>query len=140
MKNLPKQPFAPRCSILVVDDEPGFREMLKWHLDTLGVEVETAKDGEEAMTRAVKGNHLLVITDVTMPRLNGIGLLEKLKEKNPETEVVILTGFGSVETAVHAMKKGAADFILKPFDLKHFMKTVREILGKLQEDQSKKFE
>ena len=131
MKNQSEGKAAPKCTILVVDDEPGFRDMLKWHLAGIsGVNVETARDGEEAMTHAARGNVLLVVTDLTMPRLNGLELLEKLKEKNPGTEVLILTGFGSVETAVHAMKKGAADFILKPFDMNHFMKTVREILDK----------
>ncbi|OGR83941.1 MAG: hypothetical protein A2901_06585 [Elusimicrobia bacterium RIFCSPLOWO2_01_FULL_54_10] len=129
-----KNDSVPKRTILVVDDEPGFRDMLKWHLDGIGgVDVATARDGEEAMKHAVKGNIFLVITDLTMPRLNGLELLEKIKEKNPQTEVVILTGFGSVETAVHAMKKGAADFILKPFDLKAFTKMVGKILGKVQE-------
>ncbi|OGR88527.1 MAG: hypothetical protein A3A86_05420 [Elusimicrobia bacterium RIFCSPLOWO2_01_FULL_60_11] len=121
-------------SILVVDDEPGFRDMLKWHLDALGVEVATAQDGEEAMKHAAKGNVLLVITDLTMPRLNGLELLSKLKERNPGMEVVILTGFGSVETAVSAMKRGAADFILKPFDLDSFLKVIKGILGKFKDE------
>ena len=125
----------PKGTILVVDDEPGFREMLKWHLDGLsGVDVATAKDGEEAMAQAVQGNFLLVITDLTMPKVNGLELLDQLKLKNPRTEVVILTGFGSVETAVHAMKKGATDFILKPFDLKSFMKTIQAILDKYKKE------
>ena len=130
---------TPRGTILVVDDEPGFREMLKWHLDTLsGVNVATAKDGADAMSQAIKGNFLLVITDLTMPKVNGLELLDQLKLKNPQTEVVILTGFGSVETAVHAMKKGATDFILKPFDLKSFMKNIQGILGKYQDEPPKK--
>ena len=135
MEKQPEGKPTPNCTILVVDDEPGFRDMLKWHLDGIeGVNVKTARDGEEAMTHAATGNVLLVVTDLTMPRLNGLELLEKLKEKNPGTEVLILTVFGSVETAVNAMKRGAADFILKPFDLKHFMKVIRKILSKYQKD------
>ena len=134
MENKNNRNEVPRGTILVVDDEPGFREMLKWHLDTLkNVNVATAQDGEDAMTQAVLGNFLLVITDLTMPKVNGLELLDQLKVKNPQTEVVILTGFGSVETAVHAMKKGATDFILKPFDLKAFMTNVQSILDKYQQ-------
>ncbi len=133
MKNEPEDKTEPKNTVLIVDDEPGFRDMLKWHLDGVeGIRVATAQYGEEALSFAVKGNVLLVITDLTMPRVNGLELLEKLKQKNPKTEVMILTGFGSVETAVHAMKRGAADFILKPFDLKTFMKNVQDVLARLQ--------
>ena len=115
-------------SILVVDDEPGFRDMIKWYLKEWGFEVEIAKDGREAITRVVGGRYDVVITDITMPEMDGLTLLDEVKMRMPQTAVIIITGFGTVETAVHAMKHGAFDFVLKPFDMNHLEQLINQIL------------
>ena len=115
--------------ILVVDDEVGYRNLFEWHLKKLGFNVEVAENGAEAVAMTEKTNFSLVITDITMPELNGIQLLEKLKHSMPQTTVILATGFGTVETAVHAMKMGAYDFLLKPFNIEKFMATVQKALN-----------
>jgi len=124
-----KSEIAPKRWVLVVDDEPGFRNLLQWYLSEHGLNVQVAQDGAEAVKMAKEGKFSLVITDVTMPQLDGLKLLEALKQNIPETAVIVVTGFGTVETAVYAMKKGASDFILKPFDMEKFVKTVKEALS-----------
>lgn len=113
--------------ILVVEDE---EITLNNILDTLreeGYSAEGTKDGYNALERLEKGQYDIVITDIKMPRMNGIELLEKVKEKNPDTEVIIITGYGSVSSAVEAMKKGAYDYITKPFDLDDLTIRVKKI-------------
>jgi DNA-binding NtrC family response regulator len=123
--------------VLVVDDEGGFRDMLQWYLKEHDLHVEVAKDGAEAVARAAEGKYSLVITDLTMPRLDGLKLLEEIKKMMPETAVIVITGFGTVETAVQAMRKGAFDFILKPFDLEFLIKRIKQALfGKSGNDMS----
>lgn len=113
--------------ILVVEDE---EITLNNILDTLkeeGYSAEGTKDGYKALERLEKGRYDIVITDIKMPRMNGLELLEKVKEKNPDTEVIIITGYGSVSSAVEAMKKGAYDYITKPFDLDDLTIRVKKI-------------
>ncbi|MBI4509956.1 MAG: sigma-54-dependent Fis family transcriptional regulator [Deltaproteobacteria bacterium] len=100
--------------ILVVDDEAGIRSFLSGALAAVGHDVDEAADGEEALRRlAAKACHL-VITDLRMPRLDGMALLARLRAEAPEVEVIVLTAHGTVETAVQAMKLGAFDYLEKP--------------------------
>lgn len=115
--------------ILVVDDEVGLREMLRWSLVEKGFEVEMASNGDEAAQLLGKGKFSLVLTDHAMPELDGLKLLQKVKKTFPEIPVIIMTGFGTVETAVHAMKEGAFDFILKPFDMDYLVRRLQEALS-----------
>ncbi|MBI4824981.1 MAG: sigma-54-dependent Fis family transcriptional regulator [Nitrospirae bacterium] len=104
-------------NILVAEDE---EITLNNIIDTLqeeGYSVSAAKDGREALQKIEGGYFDVLITDIKMPYISGIELLEKIKEKNLDTEVIIITGFGSIGSAVEAMKKGAHDYITKPFDL-----------------------
>jgi DNA-binding NtrC family response regulator len=112
--------------VLVVDDEAGFRGFLKLELNRLGIEVETAESGEEAVQWMKKMTFDVVITDITMPRMDGIKLLQEVKRIAPGTEVIVVTGFGAVETAVYAMRQGAFDFVLKPYDLDYLMGCVKK--------------
>lgn len=114
--------------VLIVDDEPGFRDMLQWYLRARGVNAEVAVDGLDAIRRAERQPFALVITDITMPGLDGLRLLGELKRRNPRTEVILVTGFGTVETAVDAMKKGANDFLLKPYNPESLLARIRTIL------------
>jgi len=100
--------------ILVVDDEPLIRELLKEILSREGYEVILSEDASSALKKIKEQCFELVITDVRMPRINGIDLLEKIKNVSPSTLVVVMTAYGSIENAVEAMKKGAYDYITKP--------------------------
>jgi DNA-binding NtrC family response regulator len=130
METSPNGNLAQKRWVLVVDDEPGIRELLKWHFSSNGFDVEVAKNGAEAIEHLREEDKFaLVITDLTMPKLDGLKLLEELKGRGSEVPIVIVTGFGTVETAVYAMKKGASDFILKPFNLDHLLSAVKQIIA-----------
>jgi len=110
--------------VLVVDDEPGFQKMLEWELTTQGMIVEVASNGVEGLRLASQNTYDVIISDITMPEMDGLKLLQEIQRTAPQTAVIIATGFGAVETAVFAMKKGAFDFILKPYDLAHLLSSV----------------
>jgi len=100
--------------ILIVDDEKNTREGLKWALEEKNVEVGLASDGREAIDLLAAQNFDIVITDLKMPHMDGLELLDHIRRNDPQTLVVILTGHATVENAVAAMKKGAYDYIEKP--------------------------
>lgn len=102
--------------ILVVDDELNMQMVLKAMLQREGYEILTASDGIEALG-ILKGNQpAAIVTDLKMPRLDGMGLLEKVQDGFPDIPVIMITAHGTVSTAVEALKKGALDYITKPFD------------------------
>jgi DNA-binding NtrC family response regulator len=113
------------AKILVIDDEVAIRKALKEILEYESFEVSEAEDGAAALKVVEKENFDLIFCDIKMPRMDGIEVLTKLKEKGIESPVVMITGHGSVETAVEALKKGAYDFIQKPLDLNRILVTVR---------------
>jgi DNA-binding NtrC family response regulator len=117
--------------VLVVDDETGFRDMLTWNLRGDGVDVDTAKDGLEAQRKLAEAafGYSLVLTDITMPGVDGLKLLHHIRSAVPSLPVILMTGFGTVEMAVQAMKAGATDFVLKPFDVQGMISRVRRVLG-----------
>jgi DNA-binding NtrC family response regulator len=106
-----------QAKILVVDDEASARTSLGELLRGEGYAVETAADGFKALGRMGEFEPDLVLTDLNMPGMDGVELLGKLKELNPELPVVLMTAFGGVETAVTAMRQGAADYLTKPLNL-----------------------
>ncbi len=103
--------------ILVVDDEEIMRSFLQDVLAGEGYQVDVAPTGEEAVNKASRKKYDLVITDIKMPGIDGMGVLSQVKELSPTTEVVVMTGYASLESAVESMKKGAADYITKPFNI-----------------------
>jgi two-component system response regulator AtoC len=108
--------------ILVVDDEVQLREMLRQSLVKLGgFAADVASGGEEALQKIDKDTFDLVLTDLKMPEMDGMDLLSRIKTTRPEIMVIMMTGFGSIETAVEAIKKGADDYITKPIDLKDLL-------------------
>jgi two-component system response regulator FlrC len=100
--------------VLVVDDEEGVRSFIAGALATEKLHVVTAKDGQEAAELVDHQSFHLVVTDLKMPRLDGLSLLRKLRKETPETEVIVLTAHATVDSAVEAMKLGAYDYLQKP--------------------------
>lgn len=103
-----------KANILVVDDEPAMRLLVTSILKGEGHEVTAAANGDEALQLIDRHHYHLVITDLKMPGMSGVALLERVKQDDPETAVILLTAFGTVEGAVDAMRKGAAHYLLKP--------------------------
>jgi response regulator RpfG family c-di-GMP phosphodiesterase len=118
--------------ILVVDDEKVIREILSEFLQLEGYHVRSVEDGEKALLELRLRPYDLVITDLKMPRLSGLQLLEKITEENINVLTVIMTGFGTVESAIEAMKKGAYDYILKPFKVEEVIHVVQRGLYRQQ--------
>jgi len=116
--------------ILVVDDEEIIRQLLVRTFGENGYHVETAKDAEEAL-KSIKGDSFnLLIMDLKMPKIDGMDALKEIKDVNPYIEVIIITGYPTIELAVAAVKIGAFDFICKPFDLEQMKTTVGRCLEK----------
>jgi len=116
--------------ILVVDDEPAIRSGLAEVLREEGYEVDEAGDAQSALTRLRDELVDLICTDVRMPGMDGLELVERVKRESPETEVIVITGFASLQSAVDAVKRGAEDYLAKPFDLDEVRLTVKRTLEK----------
>jgi two-component system, NtrC family, sensor kinase len=101
-------------TVLIVDDEADIREVLTLSLGDSGYGVRTAADGQEALDACRQGGIRIVITDIRMPRMDGLRLLEAVKRFDPGIEVIVLTAYGDVEAAIRALRGGASDFISKP--------------------------
>jgi signal transduction histidine kinase len=123
-----------QATILVVDDEPFVCELLLGFLTTLGHTVHEAPSGEEGLRMATERRYDVIFTDIKMPGISGIEVLERVKAIDPSIQVVVITGYGSVESAVECMKLGAFDYISKPFHLEEIEILVRRALerGELQ--------
>src|SRR5579871_4431969 len=103
--------------VLFVDDERPLQELMQAELPRLGHEITVCPDGRTALKALEKGTFDAAILDLRMPGMNGIEVLEHLKKVSPDTEAVMMTGHASMETAVEAMRLGAADYITKPCKL-----------------------
>ena len=123
---------ADTARILVVDDEKVIREILADFLSMEGYVVHAVEDGVEAMKELKKRSYNLVISDLKMPNMGGLELIAKVTEESIPVITVIMTGFGTVETAIEAMKKGAYDYILKPFKVEEVIHVVQRGLEKQQ--------
>ncbi len=119
---------AEPARILVVDDERVIREILAEFLSLGGFSVHAVEDGEKALTELRLRPYDLLITDLKMPRLSGLQLLEKVEAERLGVLTVLMTGFGTVETAIEAMKKGAYDYLLKPFKVEEVIHVVERAL------------
>jgi len=106
-----------RLDILIVEDEPFQREMLRDFLNREGHQISEAENGEEALRLLAAGSFDLVLLDFRMRGMNGLEVLQEVKRVNPEIDAMIITAYGTIETAVSAMKAGARDYITKPVDL-----------------------
>jgi two-component system NtrC family response regulator len=114
-------------SILVVDDEPPQLELIGGFLKKQGFEVALAESGERALQRFRQESFDLVLTDQRMPNLSGLDLVKAVRAVNPETAVIIMTAYGSIETAVDAIKAGATDYLTKPLNLDELLHRIEKV-------------
>src|SRR5580704_11716657 len=119
-----------RPRVLIVDDEKFIRDILADFLGMEGYIVRTAEDGTAALQELGNAHYDLIISDLKMPRMGGIELLDAIAQAAPSALTVIMTGFGTVETAIDAMKRGAYDYILKPFKVEEVIRVVQRGLEK----------
>jgi DNA-binding NtrC family response regulator len=101
--------------ILVVDDEQAIRDSLARHFRLSGMDAETAQDGEDALERMSRIPYRVVVSDIIMPRLDGIGLLRRIRQEYPMTKVVMITGYVTLENALSCVQLGADTCVFKPF-------------------------
>jgi DNA-binding NtrC family response regulator len=114
--------------ILVVDDERNIRNNLATVLESAGYQVDASGDGEDALTKSKERHYDIAFVDIQMPKMGGLELLRYLRALRPNLAVVILTAYGTVGSAVEAMKLGAVDFMEKPFDPKVLLLLCQEII------------
>ncbi|MBS1684438.1 MAG: sigma-54-dependent Fis family transcriptional regulator [Bacteroidetes bacterium] len=117
-------------NILIADDEKAIRKTLREILEYEGYKVDEAEDGQKAYEMAKEGEYDVVLCDIKMPKIDGLEVLDKLKKEGSEAQIIMISGHGTLETAVDAVKKGAYDFISKPPDLNRLLITVRNALDK----------
>src|SRR5579863_4187816 len=115
-----------KATVLVVEDEEKLRRVVELQLKTAGFEVEQAGTAEDALKLADRAD--VIITDLRLPGISGLELLQNLRSQDMRTPVIVMTAFGSIETAVEAMKAGAVDFLPKPFSIDHLMTVVDKAL------------
>ncbi len=111
--------------VLIIDDEAGIRSSLKEILEYEKCKVDVAENGKDGVEKALEGGYDLIFCDIKMPGMDGIEVLERLTMRGVTSSVVMISGHGTVETAVEALKKGAYDFIQKPLDLNRILVTLR---------------
>ncbi|MDX2435012.1 MAG: response regulator [Desulfobacterales bacterium] len=118
------------ANVLLIDDEQQFLKVLEERLETRGLKVNTATSGEDALTLVDDRNFDAIVLDLAMPGIDGIETLRLLKEKNPDLEIIMLTGHATVQKGIEAMKLGAEDFLEKPVDLSVLLERISEAKNK----------
>ncbi|MFN8153748.1 MAG: sigma-54 dependent transcriptional regulator [Bacteroidia bacterium] len=118
------------AKILVIDDEKSIRNTLKEILEYEGHEVQDAPDGLEGLKKIEAEKFDIILSDIKMPKMDGMELLDKILELQNDTPIIMISGHGTIETAVEAIKKGAYDFIAKPLDLNRMLITLRNALDR----------
>ena len=117
-------------NILIIDDEKAIRKTLGEILSYEGYKMDEASDGEEGLRKFKEKEYDVILCDIKMPKMDGIEFLEKAKEINPDIPIIMISGHGTIETAVEAVKKGAYDYISKPPDLNRLLITIRNAMDK----------
>lgn len=112
--------------VLLVDDEKDFLDVLGERMKLRGMDVSTAASATEALKITEKKSFDAIILDLKMPEMDGLEVLQNIKEKNPELQVILLTGHGSIEKGVEAMRLGAMDFVEKPADLENLTEKIKK--------------
>jgi len=123
-------------NLLVIDDDSSIRELLVEYLATRGYQVNAAADGRIALELMQTTRFNLVLTDYQVPHLDGLDLLRVARQMDPPVPTILMTGYGSVDTAVAALKEGAADFLLKPFRLKRIHEAIQLALERARQHEA----
>jgi DNA-binding NtrC family response regulator len=110
--------------VLLVDDEEKFLDVFSQRLGTRGIDASTATSGEEALVKIKNKNFDVIVLDVMMPGMGGIETLKRIRQENPEVQIIMLTGKSSIEKAVTAMKEGAIDFLEKPAEIDKLLEKI----------------
>jgi len=121
-----------KLRILVLDDEPIVCKRLQPALEKLGFAVDTFTQSVEAMHQVQQSAYDIVITDLKMKEIDGMRFLEEVKKQRPQTEVIVITGFATMETAKQSFQKGVFDFIAKPFKLSEIQDVVTRAAAKIR--------
>ena len=124
--------MAAKSKILVIDDEKRMCDSIKVLLSNIGYDVDIAENGRVGIDKLRSRRYDLVITDLMMPELDGFAVMKHVKENCPNTLVIVITGYASVESAVRAIRSGAYDYILKPFDFEIIKISVERAWDKLK--------
>lgn len=117
------------AKILIVDDEKPIRDSLKMVLDDEGFSTEVAADGEEALQKIQESNFEIVVTDIKMPKLDGMQLLESASKISPETFFIIMTAYASVKTAIDSLRQGAFDYLIKPVEFDDLIIRIKRLIN-----------
>ena len=110
------EPTPPVGHVLVVDDEPSLCDVLQLGLERRAMRVTTCRDGEQALALVARGGFDVVLTDIQMPGMDGVELCRRIAARRADLPVIMMTGFGSFESAVAALRAGAYDFVTKPIE------------------------
>lgn len=121
-----------KLKILILDDEPIVCKRLKPSLEKHGFEVDTFTRSFEAMQAVTEAKYDIVITDLKMEGMDGMRFLQEAKKLHPDTEIIVITGFATMETAKESFKKGVFDFIAKPFNLSEIQRVVMRAEAKIR--------
>ena len=115
-----------KARVLLVDDEEDFLKTLAERLESRGLNVTTATSGESALASVEGHPYDLIVLDLAMPGFDGIETLKRIKARQPDAEIIMLSGHGSIRTSIEAMKLGACDFLQKPVDINELMSKIGE--------------
>lgn len=118
-------------ALLVVEDDPKMRDGLQYILRKEGHRVDAVESGEEALSRIKAGDYDLILSDLKLPGISGMDVLRAAKEYKPDLGFIVITAFGTIDSAVEAMKAGAEDYVTKPFNIDHIRLVVRKALEKI---------
>ncbi len=114
--------------LLIADDDNEIRELLEFDLSHSGYEVDSAKDGEEALQKALTGNYDLILLDVMMPKMNGFDVCKNIRRTKSEVPILMLTAKGTITDKTQGFDMGADDYIVKPFDIQEVLLRVRALV------------
>ena len=117
-----------QARILVVEDDPMVRDVVVAAIEEMGCDIEVSGDGAEALKRTELKHFDLIVTDMRLPGLDGLSLIKELKVGSADTDVIVMTGYGTIENAVECMKAGALEYLIKPFTSDQIQLAVRKSL------------
>jgi DNA-binding NtrC family response regulator len=123
-------PEEIKADVLLVDDEEQFLKVLSQRMEGRGLKVDTATSGEDAIKRVQGKSFDAIVLDLAMPGISGIETLKRIRSENPDVQIIMLTGHGSLEKGVEAIKAGAVDFLEKPADMNKIMEKIAEAKNK----------